>query len=239
MAELVAELIREPAPVARADIDDDPGKGRAIEMQPDVRQLPGVVVDADSLGLAVRHQAYAGEARVPHAGDDHARGLRPRAAPIATDFNRRGSENRLAVPAPWRGGVGGMRRCAASHGANQRESDQGKKGSTLHPLSPLRPPKTPLPAARGSCVHPGSSPGQAFAGIELAGENARGLPVVSCGHSQITAPARSNPVSGLGANARGSLTSAAGVTPFAIGRYYFWQTLRANMSPNDLRRARS
>src|SRR5215471_10223946 len=112
MAELVTELIREPAPVARADIDDDPGKGRAIEMQPDVRQLPGVVVDADSLGLAVRHQANAGEARVPHAGDDHARGLRPRAAPVASDFNRRGSKGRLAGPALRRLLVGGMPRCA-------------------------------------------------------------------------------------------------------------------------------
>jgi hypothetical protein len=36
MAELVAELIGELAPVPRADIDDDPGKGSAIEMQPDV-----------------------------------------------------------------------------------------------------------------------------------------------------------------------------------------------------------
>jgi hypothetical protein len=70
VAELVAELIGEFRLVAFADIDHDPGHATAVGVQPDLRELGCVFVDAKPRRLAVGNKADAVEACVPHAFDD-------------------------------------------------------------------------------------------------------------------------------------------------------------------------
>jgi len=60
MAELVAKLIRKLAPIARADIDDDPSSIRIFVVKPDVRWPGCLVIDPQFRRLPVGQQPHSG-----------------------------------------------------------------------------------------------------------------------------------------------------------------------------------
>jgi hypothetical protein len=126
MAELMAELIGQLAPVARADIDDDPGKRSAIEMcGGSLAWLSTRIFSgwrSDTKRTPARHAS-----RMRDTTSSAECGSEPPQSPC-TSIGTRG-RRRFARQA-WRWLVIG--------GKQQRGSDQGKEGSTPH--SPLRQP---------------------------------------------------------------------------------------------------
>ena len=94
VAELVAELIGERRPVPFADVDDDPGHGAAVGMQPDRGRPGGVLVDAQPRRLAIGEETHAVETRVPHVLDNLVGGARQHATRIAGELDGRGQQRR-------------------------------------------------------------------------------------------------------------------------------------------------
>ena len=105
MPELVAELVGELAPVAGADIDDDPRRLRRILVQPDRRRPRAVIVDAQCLGLLVGKEPHPGKRRLTHPREDA--GDRRRGPPHSP-FTSRDAESRP------RGGVCARRMTVAA-----------------------------------------------------------------------------------------------------------------------------
>ena len=81
----MTELIGKFAPIAAADIDDDPRCIWRFVMKPYGRRPRGMILDANVAGLTIRNQLNTRKANLPHALHDLKRRRRKRPAPIALD----------------------------------------------------------------------------------------------------------------------------------------------------------
>ena len=102
MAELVAELIRELAPIERADIDDDPSRVWFLFVKPNVRWTGRVVVDPQLRRLQVGQQSYSRQAGLAHKRDHGERIDGRQAPPFAAEFQGRREQCHFGLlPGSW------------------------------------------------------------------------------------------------------------------------------------------
>jgi hypothetical protein len=88
MPELVGKL----APVAGADVYDDPAGRGIISVEPDGRRSIGMIVDAEFFRLMIGNQGHARQAGCAHALDHGGRIPRLRATPGPSKLQRGGEQ---------------------------------------------------------------------------------------------------------------------------------------------------
>lgn len=123
--QFVPDLVGEIAPVAGADVDDDPTGGWSLGVEPDRWIAAGTVVDAELFGLAIGEQGNSRKTRRAHTLDYDGRVRRRRPAPVAAQFQRCGEQRRARSAGACHGGFqSGEQRHARSddapHGGFQR-----------------------------------------------------------------------------------------------------------------------